>query len=118
MRNILIISTRSSIPVVGLQVLVGNRTVGIAVRYVATITCKIQNVHMEKLKEETNMNSRYMTDDECIRQIYEQMNQRAVDSYKGKNETLYPEKFCSKCGRLLVCGSISYYEGFHMDSCE
>lgn len=28
------------------------------------------------------------------------------------------EKFCSICGDELKIGSISYYEGFHIDGCD
>jgi len=27
-------------------------------------------------------------------------------------------RFCPKCGEELRLGSISYFEGFHIDSCE
>jgi hypothetical protein len=40
--------------------------------------------------------------------------QRNYDSYPTGTEHIY----CSKCGELLRYNSMSYHEGFHIDSCD
>jgi hypothetical protein len=49
---------------------------------------------------------------------------RALEEYEERKhqeaDKKYPyleDRYCSDCGRRLVRGSVSYYEGRHIDSC-
>lgn len=66
---------------------------------------------MEKLTLEQMEN---MTEEEIGEYYYEVDRERAQKSYKENNLDYV---YCSLCGELLVAGSISYYEGYHIDGC-
>ena len=51
---------------------------------------------------------------ESFRQWQQKHHQEVVDSYPEDEEGV----FCYKCGSLLKYKSMSYYEGYHIDSCE
>lgn len=43
------------------------------------------------------------------------------DELHRKADKSYPDledRYCPQCGNRLVRGSVSYYEGFHFDSCD
>lgn len=48
-----------------------------------------------------------------VRRWLEEDNRKAFESYPEDEEV----RFCSKCGRPLYWSSISYDEGWHIDSC-
>lgn len=57
-----------------------------------------------------------MTEEEKTAVFLERDRIVAEESYEK-----YPHcepKYCYRCGALLVATGISYYEGFHIDSCE
>lgn len=49
-----------------------------------------------------------------IESIEAEQNKRAIKSYEDSSSE---KKFCPNCGQLLVNNSMSYFEGFHFDSC-
>lgn len=54
------------------------------------------------------------SDAEFYTKALKEMIKRALDSYQDNFEDI---RFCSKCGLPLTYESISYYEGYHVDSC-
>ena len=55
---------------------------------------------------------------------YETIDFQALEAYEEKlhqkADADYPDmedRYCPYCGRRLVRGSISYFEGYHIDSC-
>lgn len=70
------------------------------------------------MEKETNL-PQYrldMTDDEMRQVFFERERILAENSYIAW--PMYPKKYCSVCGRLMMANSLAYHEGWHFDSCE
>jgi hypothetical protein len=52
---------------------------------------------------------------ESFFRFLEQQREEAEKSYEGLPES--EKRYCPYCGELMKWASISYFEGFHIDSC-